>query len=267
MSIATTTSLSSPFAWNIFFHTFTFNLCVSSALKWVSHMQHIQFSVTQSCPTLCDPMDHSTPDLPVHHQLPEYTQIHVHWVGDAIQPYHPLSSPSPPAFDLSQHQGLFKLKLLSPLEVTTPHFGAAAPALCNGPHSVCGVCLSLHKSAAYLSLCLSLNSFCNKTSRTWASLGPETRYCEFWLGLSPSTWIQVPTWGKQFHIFRKSPSWGELGKVSHPGSQKSAERTTWPWASYLNCLSLRLLRGMEFFENSDTVCGAIYRRRHAIGVK
>ena len=68
----------------------------------------VQFSsVTQSCPTLCDPMDCSTPGLPVHHQLLESTQIHVHWVGDAIQPSHFLSSSSP-ALNLSQHQGLFK---------------------------------------------------------------------------------------------------------------------------------------------------------------
>ena len=65
-------------------------------------------SVAQSCLTLCSPMDCSTPDIPVHHHLPEYTQTHVHRVGDAIQPSHPLSSPSPPAFNLSQHQGLFK---------------------------------------------------------------------------------------------------------------------------------------------------------------
>ena len=65
--------------------------------------------VAQSCPTLCDPMNRSTPGLPVHHQLPEFTQTHVHWVNDAIQPSHPLSSPSPPALNLSQHQGLFKL--------------------------------------------------------------------------------------------------------------------------------------------------------------
>ena len=65
-------------------------------------------SVAQSCPTLCDPMTCSTPGLPVHHQLPEFTQTHVHWVGDAIQPSHPLSSPSPPAFNLSQRQGFFK---------------------------------------------------------------------------------------------------------------------------------------------------------------
>ena len=64
-------------------------------------------SVAQSCPTLCDPMNHSTPGLPVHHQLLEFTPTHVHWVGDAIQPSHPLSSPSPPALNLSQHQGLF----------------------------------------------------------------------------------------------------------------------------------------------------------------
>ena len=65
----------------------------------------VQFSsVAQSCPTLCDPMNHSTPGLPVHHQLPEFTQTHLHWVGDAIQPSHPLSSPSPPAPNPSQHQ-------------------------------------------------------------------------------------------------------------------------------------------------------------------
>ena len=59
----------------------------------------VQFSsVTQSCPTLCDPMNRSTPGLPVHHQLLEFTQTHVHWAGDAIQPTHPLSSPSPPIF-------------------------------------------------------------------------------------------------------------------------------------------------------------------------
>ena len=65
-------------------------------------------SVTQSCPTLCNPMDCSTPGLPVHHQLPEFAQTHVHRVSDAIQLSHPLSSPSPPAFNLSQHQGLFQ---------------------------------------------------------------------------------------------------------------------------------------------------------------
>ena len=69
----------------------------------------VQFSsIAQLCPTLCDPMNHSTPGLPVHHQLLESTQTHVYWVGDAIQPSHPLSSPSPPALNLSQHQGLFK---------------------------------------------------------------------------------------------------------------------------------------------------------------
>ena len=65
-------------------------------------------SVTQSYPTLSDPMNRSTPSLPAYHQLPEFTQIHVHWVGDAIQPSHSLLSPSPPAFNLSQHQGLFQ---------------------------------------------------------------------------------------------------------------------------------------------------------------
>ena len=69
--------------------------------------------VAQSCLTLCEPMDCSTPGLPVHHQLPEFIQTHVHWVSDAIQPSHPLSSPSP-AFNLSQHQGLFRW-------VSSPH--------------------------------------------------------------------------------------------------------------------------------------------------
>ena len=63
--------------------------------------------VAQSCPALCDPMDCTTPGFPVHHQLPELAQTDVHWVGDAIQPSHPLSSPSP-AFNLSQHQGHFQ---------------------------------------------------------------------------------------------------------------------------------------------------------------
>ena len=65
-------------------------------------------SVSQSCPTVCDSMNCSMPGLPVHHQLPEPTQIHVHWVGDAIQPSHPLLSPSPPAPNPSQHQSLFQ---------------------------------------------------------------------------------------------------------------------------------------------------------------
>ena len=64
--------------------------------------------VVQSCPTLCDTMKHSTPGLAVHHKLPEFTQTHVHRVSDAIQPSHPLSSPSPPAPNPSQHQSLFQ---------------------------------------------------------------------------------------------------------------------------------------------------------------
>ena len=73
---------------------------------WWPHLG-LSCSVTQSCPNLCDPMDCSTPGRPVHHQL-QFTQTHVHWVGDAIQPSHPLSSPFPPALNLSQHQSLFQ---------------------------------------------------------------------------------------------------------------------------------------------------------------
>ena len=72
----------------------------------ISSVQFI--SVAQSCPTLCGPMDCSRPGLPVHHQLSEFTQTHVRWISDAIHPSHPLSVSSPPAFNLSQHQGLFK---------------------------------------------------------------------------------------------------------------------------------------------------------------
>ena len=75
--------------------------------QWTYHPVQLS-SVIQSCLTFCDSMDHSTPGLPVHHQLPESIQTHLHWVSDVIQPSHPLPSPSPPVFSLSQHQGLFK---------------------------------------------------------------------------------------------------------------------------------------------------------------
>ena len=73
------------------------------------HTFNLQFSsVAQSCPTLCDPINRSTPGLPVHHQPPEFTQTHAHRVDDVIQPSHHLLSPSPPAPNPSQHQGLFQ---------------------------------------------------------------------------------------------------------------------------------------------------------------
>ena len=92
-------------------------------LLWFSSVQFI--SVAQLCPTLWDPTDWSIPGLPVHHQLLELTQIHVHWVGDAIQPFHPLSSPSPQAFNLSQYQGLFKwvlFRVFSALHIRWPEY-------------------------------------------------------------------------------------------------------------------------------------------------
>ena len=85
------------------------NLSSSSVKHHNSLMLSDQIrSVAQLCPTLCDPMNRSTPGLPVHHQLPEFTQTHVHWVSEAIQPSHPLLSPSPLAPSPSQHQSLFQ---------------------------------------------------------------------------------------------------------------------------------------------------------------
>ena len=97
---------------NYYYLCFPYVIPLESFRKTCHYLSQFS-SVAQSCPTLCDPMDSSTPDIPVRHhpvrhQLPEFTQTHVHLVGDAIQPFHPLSSPSPPAFNLSQHQGLFK---------------------------------------------------------------------------------------------------------------------------------------------------------------
>ena len=82
----------------------------AALIKLINNIPEIWVSsVTQSCPTLCDPINCSMPGLlPIHHQLPEFTQTHVHWLGDAIQPFHPLSSPSPPAPNPSQHQSLFQ---------------------------------------------------------------------------------------------------------------------------------------------------------------
>ena len=83
--------------------------CLIKGLNEMTARMGFQFSsVAQLCPTLCDPMICSTPGLTVHHQLPESTHTHFHWVGDAIQPSYPLLSPSPPALNLSQCQGLFK---------------------------------------------------------------------------------------------------------------------------------------------------------------
>ena len=78
-------------------------ICIYTVLQILWKWQHQFRSVAQLCVTLCDPIDSSTPGLPVHHQFPEVLQTHVHWVGAAIQPSHPLPSPSPPAFKLAQN--------------------------------------------------------------------------------------------------------------------------------------------------------------------
>ena len=124
--------LSSFFKINLYWGIVDLQCCVSFSCRaqWISYTLHIfipfpyrslqsietsslccivQFSsVAQSCPTLCDPMNCSTPGLPVHHQLPEFTHTHVHRVDDVIHPSHPLLSPSPPAPNPSQHQSLFQ---------------------------------------------------------------------------------------------------------------------------------------------------------------
>ena len=92
-----------------FFSLFLLWLCFKIFVRVCCLSPSFQFSsAAQSCPTLCNPTDRSTPGLCVHHQVPELAQTHVHRVSDAIQPSHPLSSPSPPALSLSQHQGLFQ---------------------------------------------------------------------------------------------------------------------------------------------------------------
>ena len=92
---------------SLIYFTFIFMYGVNKCSNFI--LLHVQFSsVAQSCPTLCDPMNRSTPGLPVRYHLPQLTQTHVHRVRDAIQPFHPGSSPSPPAPNLSQHQSLFQ---------------------------------------------------------------------------------------------------------------------------------------------------------------
>ena len=97
------------YLWHITIPLCVFNIKAKIlSKKFANQTQWLISSVSQSCPTLCHLMDCSTPGFPVHHQLPELTQTHVHRVSDIIQPSHPLSSPSPPAFNLFQHQDLFK---------------------------------------------------------------------------------------------------------------------------------------------------------------
>ena len=90
------------------FSLLNYNLSMYKSFLFHYSSQYQIRSVAQLCLTLCDPMNRSTPGLPIHHQLPEFTQTHVHQVSDVIQPSHPVSSPSPPAPNPSQHQSLFQ---------------------------------------------------------------------------------------------------------------------------------------------------------------
>ena len=121
-------------------------------------------SVTQSCPTVCDPMDCSTTGLPVHQLLLELAQTHVHWVGDAIQPSHPLSSPSPPTFNLFQNQGLFRVFYLiccwdSPVAWTSSPLSRPEVALL----SLSSCILSLSRAVS----CLPLSLLGSGVGSTW----------------------------------------------------------------------------------------------------
>ena len=111
--VVTVSQISGAVSWEVnvgvileYLFRFCLFSCFPLAPSKICHFVNSQFSsVTQLCPTLCNPMGCSTPSFPVHHQLPELTQTHVHWFADAIQPFHPLSSPSPPVFNLFQNQG------------------------------------------------------------------------------------------------------------------------------------------------------------------
>ena len=116
------------------------------------YISSVQFSsVAQSCLTLCNPMNCSTPGLPVHHQLPEFTQTYVHQISDAIQPAHPLSSPSPPAPNPSQHQSLFQCVNSSHEVARVPEFHISFRLIlldsCRGQPTVAVIHFSSYHSA------------------------------------------------------------------------------------------------------------------------
>ena len=137
---------------NINFNFHTVQCCSLGLLGSANGFGSVSL-VAQLCPALCDPMDCSMPVFPVHHQLPELAQTHVHRVGDAIQPSHPMSSPSWSAFNLSQHQGLFQwvssshqvakvLELQDSQESLTPQFKSINSSVLSFLYS----CISIHDS-------------------------------------------------------------------------------------------------------------------------
>ena len=127
MQIALQLAKPIPKAWS---SSFKMQMPVKKRIKSFTYFKtslRILLLFTQSCPTLCDSMDCSPPGFPLLHHLPEFAETHVHWVRDAIQPSHPLSSPSPPTFNLSQHQGLFQW--VSSLHQVAKVLGVSALAL------------------------------------------------------------------------------------------------------------------------------------------
>ena len=125
-------------------------------LPWEIHSS-VQFSsVTQSSPTLCNPMNHSTPGLPVHHQLLQFTQTHVHRVGDAIQPSHPLLSPSPPAFSLSN---IRVCSNESALHIRCPKYWSFSFNIKTAAISECQVCPGHHSGCFVYTVSLYSQNF------------------------------------------------------------------------------------------------------------
>ena len=145
------------------------------------HVPSVQFSsVAQSCPTLCNPMNRSTPGLPVHHHLPELTQTHVHRVRDAIQPSHPRSTPSPPAPNPSQHQSLFQW-------VNSSHEVAQVLCIINDLLSIYVDILEL-----IFNYCMWVSGFGQETSGQWSLRIVTWKWTCFLLWSLTQKWYRDP---------------------------------------------------------------------------
>ena len=227
----------------------------------------VQFSsVAQSCPTLCNPKDCSTPGLPVHHHLLELAQAHVHWVGDAIQPSHPLSSPSPPAFNLSQHQGLFQWVSSSQQVAQRGHIaGRKFRAECSLSIGVPGIKVSLTRGVTlsflpgFIAVVLSNGIRSAAFIASSASSIWPTIFSPLWpfssLGVRPYAknllgkyWGWV--WGKAelLKLQRASTSPGEFEKIQVPGPHPQGFWFSRSGVGLRTCISAKCLCPRPNFE-------------------